>query len=66
VILSIGSGRSKLLVISVWCNEDAFALAEGMGAVKLLDKTDLATELIPAIMKLAPPIEEPAQQIEPA
>jgi DNA-binding NarL/FixJ family response regulator len=55
--------RSKLLAISVWSNEDAFALAECMGAVKLLDKTNLASELIPAIKKLAPPIQEPVRQI---
>jgi DNA-binding NarL/FixJ family response regulator len=58
--------RSKLIVISVWSNEDAFALAEGMGAIKLLDKTNLASELIPAIIKLALPMEEPLRQIEPA
>jgi len=58
--------RSKLIVISVWTDEESVALAASMGAVKLLDKSNLASELVPAIIKLALPIEEPVRQIEPA
>jgi DNA-binding NarL/FixJ family response regulator len=44
---------SQLLAISIWNNEDAKALAESFGAVKLLDKMSLSKELIPAILQVA-------------
>ena len=41
----------RLLAISVWKDDETKALAESMGAASLLDKTILATELIPAIKR---------------
>jgi DNA-binding NarL/FixJ family response regulator len=43
---------SKLLAISVWSDEDAQALAQSFGAVRLLDKIALGTELVPTIVQL--------------
>jgi chemotaxis response regulator CheB len=40
---------ARLLAMSVWNDDETRYLAKSMGAVKLLDKTKLATELIPAI-----------------
>jgi len=40
---------SRLIAISFWNDEGTQALAESLGAVTLLDKMKLATELIPAI-----------------
>ena len=44
---------SRLIAISFWNDEDTQALAERFGAVTLLDKMRLATELIPAIKAAA-------------
>ena len=43
----------KLLSISFANNDEAKATAESIGAAKLLDKMQLANELIPAILELA-------------
>jgi two-component system, NarL family, response regulator DevR len=43
---------SRMLAISMWNDEDAKALAQRLGAVSLLDKVDLGTRLIPAIVQL--------------
>jgi hypothetical protein len=43
---------SQLLVISVWNDEDSRKLEESIGASVSLDKMDLASTLIPTIMKL--------------
>jgi chemotaxis response regulator CheB len=40
---------SGLLAISLWNDEETRALAKNMGAMKLLDKARLGTDLIPAI-----------------
>jgi hypothetical protein len=40
---------SRLIAMSFWTDEDAQALAERLGAVTLLDKLTLTTDLIPAI-----------------
>jgi DNA-binding NarL/FixJ family response regulator len=40
---------SRLIAISFWNDADAQALAERLGAVTLLDKLTLTTDLIPAI-----------------
>ena len=40
---------SRLIAISFWNDEGTQALAESLGAVTLLDKMKLVTELIPAI-----------------
>jgi DNA-binding NarL/FixJ family response regulator len=40
---------SRLIAISFWDDESTKALAQSLGAVMLLDKLTLATELIPAI-----------------
>jgi hypothetical protein len=37
--------------MSFWNDQDTLALAQSLGAVILLDKTVLATELIPAIRR---------------
>ena len=44
----------KLLAISFANDDEAKALADRIGAPKLLDKMELANELIPAILELAP------------
>ena len=43
-----------ILAISLGNDDAAEALAESIGAVKLLDKIDLVEELVPAILRLAP------------
>jgi two-component system, NarL family, response regulator DevR len=45
---------AKLLAISFANDNEAKASAESIGASKLLDKMELANELIPAILELAP------------
>src|SRR5438045_2749593 len=42
-----------LLAISFANDDEAKASADSIGAMKLLDKTELANELIPAILELA-------------
>jgi two-component system chemotaxis response regulator CheB len=42
---------SPLLANSLWKDEETKALADSYGAVRLLDKTQLAYELIPAIKR---------------
>jgi DNA-binding NarL/FixJ family response regulator len=49
------NGGSRLLAISISNDEEAKVLAESFGAATLLDKMDLYSELIPAIMRLASP-----------
>jgi DNA-binding NarL/FixJ family response regulator len=44
----------KLLAISFANDDEAKELAESIGAAKLLDKMELANELIPAILELVP------------
>jgi len=44
----------KLLAISFANDDEAKASADRIGAAKLLDKMELANELIPAILELAP------------
>ena len=45
---------SKLLAISFANDDEANTLADSIGAARLLDKLELANELIPAILELAP------------
>jgi len=45
---------TKLLAMSFANDDEAAALAYKIGAAKLLDKLELANELIPAILELAP------------
>jgi chemotaxis response regulator CheB len=40
---------SRLLAMSLWNDDETKALAEAFGAVTLLDKTNLATQLIRAV-----------------
>lgn len=49
----LNSCGAKVLGISFANDNDARALGESLGAVELLDKTKLAKELIPAIVRLA-------------
>jgi len=44
---------SSVLVISIWVDEEAKALAKSYGAIKHLDKNELGAELIPAILNLS-------------
>ena len=39
----------RLLAMSLWTDEETKILAESFGAVTLLDKTKLATELLPSL-----------------
>ena len=48
-------GKARLLAISVWNDEETQSLASSYGAAVCLDKTNLATQLIPAILQLALP-----------
>jgi two-component system, NarL family, invasion response regulator UvrY len=41
------------LAVSVWIDADSIALARRLGAVTLLDKANLAAELVPSIRQLA-------------
>src|SRR5437588_8082257 len=50
---------SRLLAMSIWEDDETKTLAEVFGAVTLLDKTNLATELIPAIKLYATHKKEP-------
>jgi hypothetical protein len=45
---------TKVLAISIANDDEAKALAGNIGAAKFLDKMNLAQELIPAILELAP------------
>jgi DNA-binding NarL/FixJ family response regulator len=45
----LNTSGSRLIAISFWDDEGTQALAESFGAVTLLDKLTLATELIPTI-----------------
>lgn len=47
--------ESRILAISVWDDAETKALAEAYGAVKLLDKISLGTQLIPSILEIASP-----------
>jgi chemotaxis response regulator CheB len=47
--LKSGLIGSRLLAISIWKDDETKALAETIGAATLLDKANLAAELIPAI-----------------
>ena len=44
---------AKVLGISFANDDEAKSLAQSMGAVELLDKMNLGTELVPAILRLA-------------
>ena len=45
----LNTSESRLIAMSFWTDEDAQALAERLGAVTLVDKLTLSTDLIPAI-----------------
>jgi hypothetical protein len=45
----LNTSGSRLIAMSFWNDEDAQALAERLGAVTLVDKLTLSTDLIPAI-----------------
>ena len=42
---------SCILAMSFWTNEETASLAASFGAVKLLDKTKLGSEIVPAIQE---------------
>jgi DNA-binding NarL/FixJ family response regulator len=48
-------GKARLLAISVWNDEETQFLATSYGATQCLDKINLGTHLIPAILQLALP-----------
>ena len=47
-------GDAKLLLISFGIDDESKALVERIGADRFIDKMNLAEELIPAILELAP------------
>ena len=49
----LNSGASRLLVISIWEDEEANVLADNFGAYTLLDKNELGSTLVPAILEKA-------------
>ncbi len=49
----MSASKARVLAISVWNDEETKALANSFGAIKLLDKMNLETELIPAIKQCA-------------
>ena len=49
----LNSGASRLVVISIWEDEEANILADKFGAYTLLDKRDLRNTLVPAILEKA-------------
>jgi DNA-binding NarL/FixJ family response regulator len=49
----LNAGASRLLVISIWEDEEANVLANNFGAYTLLDKNDLGHRLVPAILAKA-------------
>jgi two-component system nitrate/nitrite response regulator NarL len=49
----LNSGASRLVVISIWKDEEANVLANKFGAYTLLDKNNLAGTLVPAILEKA-------------
>jgi DNA-binding NarL/FixJ family response regulator len=55
VKLSVLEKAGCILAISIWNDDDAIALAQSLGAKALLDKTNLFSELIPAIKKYCSP-----------
>ncbi len=46
---------SPIVAVSVWIDKETRALAHRFGAVTLLDKMELATDLIPAIAQFTSP-----------
>jgi two-component system response regulator DevR len=61
----INSGSTRVLAISVWDDDESQALAESFGAAKLLDKVNLGTHLIPAILQLASPSSDlPSSEVQ--
>ena len=51
-------GKAQLMAISVWNDPETQALAGSYGAANCLDKANLGTHLIPAILHLAAPSSE--------
>jgi DNA-binding NarL/FixJ family response regulator len=51
-------GQARLMAISVWNDAETQALASSYGAANCLDKANLGTHLIPAILHLASPSPE--------
>ena len=51
--LKPGLMGTRLLAISIWNDDETKSLAKAIGADVLLDKSNLATELIPAIRNCA-------------
>ena len=51
--LKFGLIGSRLLAISIWKDDETKALAGAIGALTLLDKSNLANTLIPAIKQYA-------------
>jgi len=49
----VSSASTRVLAISVWNDDESRALAESFGAARLLDKVNLGTHLIAAILQLA-------------
>ncbi|MGB6544377.1 MAG: response regulator [Candidatus Acidiferrales bacterium] len=64
--LRSSSGIPPVVAISIWNDDDARTLADSLGAVTLLDKINLASELIPAIKRCVDPRTYTATESAPA
>jgi two-component system, NarL family, nitrate/nitrite response regulator NarL len=51
IALKLRSSAKRILAMSFWKDERTSALAKRLGADALLDKTELGSELIPAILQ---------------
>jgi len=49
----LNAGATRLVVISIWEDEEANVLADKFGAYTLLEKDDLSNTLVPAILEEA-------------
>lgn len=55
-------GACCLIAMSIWDDEETKLLAESYGALRLIDKTELSRELIPAIEECGARIRSPKQR----
>jgi DNA-binding NarL/FixJ family response regulator len=50
-VAQIEAVNPRIIAISVWSDEESAALAKSFGACTLLDKINLGTQLLPAILE---------------
>jgi two-component system response regulator DevR len=51
----VQAAKTRVIAISVWSDEESMALARNFGASTLLDKINLGTHLLPAILGKSSP-----------